>query len=54
MTVERIHAAAERLNGHARITPVLTSPFLDDLAGRRVHVKAEPLQRTGSFKFRGA
>ncbi|CAM4306674.1 threonine/serine dehydratase [Palleronia rufa] len=54
MTVEQIHAAAERLNGHARITPILTSPFLDDLAGRRVHVKAEPLQRAGSFKFRGA
>ena len=32
---------------------MLTSPFLDDIAGRRVLVKAECLQHTGSFKFRG-
>ena len=49
-----IEAAAERLKGHARRTPLLSSPFLDDLAGRRVLVKAECLQHTGSFKFRGA
>lgn len=49
-----IEAAAERLKGHARRTPLLNSPFLDDLAGRRVLVKAECLQHTGSFKFRGA
>nr|WP_235971211.1 threonine/serine dehydratase [Palleronia pontilimi] len=40
--------------GHARRTPLLSSPFLDELAGRRVLVKAECLQHTGSFKFRGA
>lgn len=49
-----IEAAATRLAGHARRTPLLTSPFLDELAGRPVFVKAECLQHTGSFKFRGA
>ncbi|UWS79003.1 threonine/serine dehydratase [Phaeobacter sp. G2] len=50
---EMIQAAAQRLQGHARVTPLLGSPFLDDIAGRRVLVKAECLQHTGSFKFRG-
>lgn len=49
-----IEAAAERLRGHVRETPILTSPFLDEIAGRRVLVKPECLQHTGSFKFRGA
>ena len=49
-----IEAAAARLAGHARRTPLLSSPFLDEIAGRRVLVKAECLQHTGSFKFRGA
>ena len=53
MNFEMITAAAVRLKGHARVTPMLTSPFLDDIAGRRVLVKAECLQHTGSFKFRG-
>ncbi len=46
--------AAARLRGHAVETPLLASPVLDAAAGGRVWVKAEPLQRTGSFKFRGA
>jgi threonine dehydratase len=50
---EMITAAAARLQGHARRTPLLSSPFLDEIAGRRVLVKAECLQHTGSFKFRG-
>ena len=54
MNIEMIHAAAERLKGHARRTPLLSSPFLDEIAERRVWVKAECLQHTGSFKFRGA
>lgn len=54
MNFEMILAAAERLKGHARLTPMLSSPFLDRLAGRRVLIKAECLQHTGSFKFRGA
>ncbi len=49
-----IEAAAGRLSGHVRHTPLLTSPFLDEIAGRRVLVKPECLQHTGSFKFRGA
>ncbi|WP_170444444.1 threonine ammonia-lyase [Ruegeria arenilitoris] len=53
-TIDLIEAAAVRLQGHARETPIFTSPFLDDLAGRSVLVKPECLQHTGSFKFRGA
>lgn len=48
-----IQAAAKRLKGYSRRTPLLSSPFLDEIAGRRVLVKAECLQHTGSFKFRG-
>ncbi len=48
-----INAAAGRLAGHVRRTPLLGSPFLDEIAGRRVLVKAECLQHTGSFKARG-
>lgn len=54
MNIGMIVAAQQRLKGQARRTPLLTSPFLDDIAGRRVFVKAECLQHTGSFKFRGA
>ncbi|WP_299046783.1 threonine/serine dehydratase [uncultured Tateyamaria sp.] len=54
MNIEMIRAAATRLNGHARVTPLLNTPFLDDIAGRRVWIKPECLQHTGSFKFRGA
>ncbi len=53
-SLDLIEAAAERLKGHVRETPILTSPFLDEIAGRRVLVKPECLQHTGSFKFRGA
>jgi threonine dehydratase len=49
-----IQAAAARLHGHARRTPLLNAPLLDRFAGRRIFVKAECLQWTGSFKFRGA
>ncbi len=51
--IRKIEAAAERLRGHATVTPLLSSPFLDELAGRQLLVKAECLQKTGSFKFRG-
>jgi len=53
MNIEMIRAAAQRIKGHARHTPLLSSPFIDDIAGRRVLVKPECLQHTGSFKFRG-
>lgn len=51
--ITMIRAAAERIKGHARRTPLLSSPFLDEIAGRRVFVKPECLQHTGSFKYRG-
>ncbi|MCF6445600.1 threonine/serine dehydratase [Nereida sp. MMG025] len=54
MNIDMIRDAATRLEGHARRTPLLSSPFLDDIAGKRIFVKAENLQHTGSFKFRGA
>lgn len=47
-------AAAERLRGRVVRTPMLRHPLLDEMAGGTVVVKPEPLQRTGSFKFRGA
>ncbi|MEO1550567.1 MAG: threonine/serine dehydratase [Pseudomonadota bacterium] len=50
----RIDAAHARLAGVVRRTPLLHAPLLDALAGRPVYVKAEALQLTGSFKFRGA
>lgn len=53
MNIDMIRAAAHRLEGHARRTPLLTSPFLDEIAGRQLLVKPECLQHTGSFKFRG-
>jgi threonine dehydratase len=53
MNIDMIRAAAKRLEGHARRTPLLNSPFIDEIAGRRVWVKPECLQHTGSFKFRG-
>jgi threonine dehydratase len=53
-TIADIDAAAQRIAGIALRTPLLTSPVLDALTGARVFLKAETLQRTGSFKFRGA
>src|SRR5258706_15821041 len=49
-----IEEARGRLDGVARVTPVYRSATLSELAGRDVHLKAENLQRTGSFKVRGA
>lgn len=48
-----ITAAADRLSGHVRRTPLLNAPLLDKAVGRRIFVKAECLQVTGSFKARG-
>ncbi len=53
MHIDMIIAAADRLQGHVRHTPLLNSEALDAIAGRRVLVKPENLQHTGSFKFRG-
>ncbi len=53
MNIDMIQAAAARLKGHVRHTPLLSSPFLDEIAGRRIFIKPECLQHTGSFKYRG-
>ena len=53
-TIGDIRAAAERLAPVAVRTPLLEAPLLNAVVGRRVLVKTEALQRTGSFKFRGA
>ncbi len=49
-----VDAAAQRLKGVAVRTPLVFSPVLSDHCGARVFLKPETLQRTGSFKFRGA
>tara|TARA_B100000287_G_scaffold158356_1_gene149415 strand:+ start:1091 stop:2056 length:966 start_codon:yes stop_codon:yes gene_type:complete len=49
-----LDAAATRLNGVVKQTPVLRSRLLDERVGAEVHLKAENLQTTGAFKFRGA
>lgn len=54
MTVDKVKAAAKRLRGIAYMTPMLSHPLLDEATKGRVFIKAEPLQRTGSFKIRGA
>lgn len=54
VTVADIDDAAERLAGHVVQTPLLESTAINDIVGGRVLVKAESLQKTGSFKYRGA
>ena len=49
-----IEKAARRIEGFAVVTPVIESPKLNEITGGRILIKAECLQRTGSFKFRGA
>lgn len=53
-TFDDVAAAAKRLHGRAVVTPLLESPALNEIVKGRVLLKAETLQRTGSFKFRGA
>ena len=54
-TLADIEAAQARLAGNGvRVTPVYSSETFTRLVGRPVHLKAENLQRTGSFKIRGA
>ena len=49
-----VQAAARRIAPHAVRTPLVESSILSALGGGRVFLKLETLQRTGSFKFRGA
>ncbi|MCA9270599.1 MAG: pyridoxal-phosphate dependent enzyme [Planctomycetales bacterium] len=54
VTLADVQAAAARIVGHARRTPVETCAALDDLAGCSLFFKCEQLQKVGAFKFRGA
>lgn len=54
VSIDDIRAAAERIRGEAVVTPVLRHPALDAAVGATVLIKPENLQRSGSFKFRGA
>lgn len=53
-TFDDVVAASRRLGSQAIRTPVLANPFLDELVGKEIYIKPEPLQVSGSFKFRGA
>ena len=53
-TAADVATAAKRLQGVAVRTPLINAPVLDERLSARVFLKAETLQRTGSFKFRGA
>jgi threonine dehydratase len=54
VTLDDIRAARERIAGAIRHTPMLRKHTLEPLVGCEVHLKCEHLQRTGSFKLRGA
>lgn len=54
INIADIQAAAKRLDGIARRTPVLTSTTVNQITNCQVFFKCENFQRTGSFKFRGA
>jgi len=49
-----LHAARERISGAVHRTPTVSSRSLSDLIGQQVLLKCENLQKTGSFKVRGA
>lgn len=53
VSIDDVLAAAQRLDGVAVRTPIISHPALDELAGAELFLKAENLQRTGAFKFRG-
>lgn len=54
LTIKDVRAAAARIEGLVRRTPVLTCPALNARTGARIWIKPENLQETGSFKLRGA
>jgi threonine dehydratase len=54
VTFDDVARAHERIGGHARRTPALTSATMDALTGASVYFKCENFQRMGAFKFRGA
>lgn len=54
ITIQMINEARKRLHNNVQLTPVLTSETLNKQTGASVFIKAEHLQKTGSFKIRGA
>ncbi len=54
VSAQDVADAAQRLEGHAHRTPVMTSRTVDERTGARVFFKCENFQRMGAFKFRGA
>ncbi|WP_371498829.1 threonine ammonia-lyase [Kitasatospora sp. NBC_00374] len=54
ITIDDVRGAQKMLSGVARVTPMESSRHLAELIGAPVHLKCENLQRTGSFKLRGA
>lgn len=54
VTIAEVEAAATRVGSHVRRTPIFRKEALDRQVGVPVHLKSEHLQRTGSFKIRGA
>ena len=54
VTLDEVHAAADRLLGILIRTPLLPCPALSERTGHEVRLKCESLQRSGSFKARGA
>jgi len=54
ISIDDIYSAAEQIAGIAVRTPLIESPLLNEQVGGRVFVKAECLQHSGAFKFRGA
>ena len=54
ITPADVAAAADRIAGIARRTPVMTCGTLDEMAGRKLFFKCENFQKVGAFKFRGA
>lgn len=54
MSIETILEALKRIGSCIHETPVLTSSILDSTCGRKIFLKCELLQKTGSFKARGA
>ncbi|MEV0437914.1 threonine ammonia-lyase [Streptomyces spectabilis] len=54
VTLDDVRGAQKMLGGVARVTPMEGSRYLSGLVGAPVHLKCENLQRTGSFKLRGA
>src|SRR5690349_15202780 len=54
VTLDQIRSAREELRGHTLVTPMEGSRWLSSLTGQDVKLKCENLQRTGSFKIRGA